>query len=99
MVVFAAGRRQRLIVAIKARTNEVKYFLSNAVSTAVKTVLRVGLRRAPVEHLFRLAKQEVGLMHFEGRSYQGLMRHLILALVTLGFVSLHTAKLQKKTRS
>ena len=96
MVVFAAGRRQRLIVAIKSRTNEVKYFLSNAVSTAVKTVLRVGLRRAPVEHLFRLAKQEVGLMHFEGRSYQGLMRHLILALVTLGFVSLHTAKLQKK---
>ena len=99
MVVFAAGRRQRLIVAIQARTNEVKYFLSNAVNASVKTVLRVGLRRAPVEHLFRLAKQEVGLMHFEGRSYQGLMRHLILSMVTLGLVSLHTAKLKKKTRS
>ena len=27
-------------------------------------------------YCFRLAKSEIGLTHFEGRSYVGLMRHL-----------------------
>ena len=29
-------------------------------------------------------------MHYEGRDYTGLLRHLILALVVLGFVATHT---------
>jgi hypothetical protein len=49
-----------------------------------------------VEHGFRLAKQEAGLMHYEGRDYTGLMRHLILALVVLGFVATQTERLQGK---
>ena len=53
--------------------------------------------RARVEHLFRIAKQETGFAHFEGRNYRALMRHMNLALVVMGFASLHAAKLQKKT--
>jgi hypothetical protein len=37
-----------------------------------------------------MAKSEAGLTHYEGRSYVGLMRHLVLCLVVLGFVSVHT---------
>jgi len=33
-------------------------------------------------------------MHFEGRDYTGLSRHLILALVVLGFVAVHTERLR-----
>ena len=33
-------------------------------------------------------------MHYEGRDYTGLMRHLILALVVLGFVATHTERLR-----
>ena len=87
----------RLIVAMDRKTSEVKYFVTNAPDERPKQVLRVAFRRAVVEHLFRLAKQEVGLMHYEGRHYRGLMRHQILGLLTLGFVSLHTARLRKKT--
>src|SRR2546425_1284088 len=47
-----------------------------------------------VEHLFRVAKTEVGLTHFEGRSYVSLMRHLALCLVVLAFVALHTVRLR-----
>jgi hypothetical protein len=33
-------------------------------------------------------------MHYEGRSYTGLMRHLILTLIVLGFVAEHTQRLR-----
>ena len=63
-------------------------------STAVTQLLAVAFCRWNVEHSFRLAKQEAGLMHYEGRDYTGLMRHLILALVVLGFVGTQTERLR-----
>ena len=92
--VWAAGRDHTLIAAINEATAEVKYFLTNATAEPVARVLAVAFRRATVEHAFRLAKQEAGLTHFEGRDYTGLSRHLILALVVLGFVAVHTERLR-----
>jgi hypothetical protein len=57
-------------------------------------ILAVGFRRATVEHAFRLGKREAGLMHYEGRDYTGLIRHLTLSLVVLGFVAAHTERLR-----
>ena len=85
-----------MIVAVNAATNEVKYFLSNAVECNPTTLLRVAFRRSVVEQLFRIGKQEVGLTHFEGRHYRGLMRHLTMALIVMGFASQHAARLSKK---
>jgi SRSO17 transposase len=93
-VVWVAGREHLLIVAINEATAEVKYFLSNATTTPVARLLAVAFCRWSVEHNFRLAKQEAGLMHYEGRNYTGLMRHLILALVVLGFVATQTERLR-----
>ena len=56
--------------------------------------VRVAFRRATVEHSFRVAKSEAGLVHYEGRQYVGLVRHLILALIVLGFVSVPTNRLR-----
>jgi SRSO17 transposase len=92
--VIVAGRRLRLVVAINEATAEVKYFVSNALDVPLSRVLAVAFRRATIEHGFRLAKQEAGLMHYEGRQYTGLIRHLILALVVMGFVSAHTDRLR-----
>jgi len=92
--VFAAGRTQTLIVAINEATAEVKYFVTNATGASLAQVLAVAFRRWTVEHDFRLGKQEAGLMHFEGRDYLGLMRHLIMSLVVLGFVATHTERLR-----
>jgi hypothetical protein len=66
-------------------TGEVKYFVTNAVDEPLTRILRVAFRRA---------KQEAGLMHYEGRQYVGLMRHLIMALVVLGFVAEQTERLR-----
>jgi SRSO17 transposase len=93
-VVWVAGRQHLLIVAINEATAEVKYFLSNATATPLARLLAVAFCRWGVEHVFRLAKQEAGLMHYEGRDYTGLLRHLTAALVVLGFVALHTERLR-----
>jgi SRSO17 transposase len=92
--VWAAGRGHTLLAAVNEATAEVKYFLTNATEEPVARVLAVAFRRATVEHAFRLGKQEAGLMHYEGRDYTGLLRHLILALVVLGFVAVHTERLR-----
>jgi SRSO17 transposase len=93
-VVWVADREHTLIAAVNEATAEVKYFLTNATSAPLPRVLAVAFRRAVVEHAFRLAKQEAGLMHYEGRDYTGLARHLTLALVVLGFVATHAERLR-----
>jgi SRSO17 transposase len=92
--VWVRGREYTLVVAINEATAEVKYFVTNATTTPLAQLLAVGFRRATIEHSFRVAKSEAGLAHYEGRQYVGLIRHLTLALVVLGFVSVHTDRLR-----
>jgi len=84
-----------LIVAQSVATGEYKYFLSNAPPrTALRTLLGVAFSRAHVEHVFRVAKSEIGFSHFEGRSYIGLMRHMILCQLVMMFVAEQTDRLR-----
>jgi SRSO17 transposase len=92
--VWVGGREHTLVAAVNEGTGEVKYFLTNATAEPLDRVLAVAFRRWVVEHAFRLGKQEAGLMDYEGRSYTGLMRHLTLALIVLGFVATHTERLR-----
>jgi SRSO17 transposase len=92
--VWVADQKHTLVVAINEGTREVKYFLTTATTAALARVLGVAFRRWTVEHGFRLGKQEAGLMDYEGRNYVGLMRHLTLALIVLGFVATHTERLR-----
>ena len=94
VAVQVAGRDYTLVAAINEATGELKYFVTNATDQPLRVVLLVAFRRATIEHGFRVGKQEAGLMHYEGRHYVGLMRHLILALIVLGFVSAHTQRLR-----
>lgn len=88
-------RAHWLVVARNTRTDEVKYFISNAPPrTALTTLMKVAFTRAGVEHVFRLAKTEVGFGHFEGRSYKGLMRHMTLCQLVLLLCSEQTDRLR-----
>ena len=83
-----------LIVAWNRATDEYKYFVSNAPPhTNLELLLKVAFYRADVEHLFRVAKGEVGLSHFEGRSYVGLMRHRILCQRVVLFLAEQTQRI------
>ena len=92
--VWAARGWHTLVTAVNETTGEVKFFVTNAVGESLATILAVAFRRATVEHAFRVAKTEAGLTHFEGRQYVGLMRHLTLTLIVLGFVAVHTERVR-----
>ena len=90
-----SDRTYWLIVAKNVDTGEIKYFLSNAPPrTALQTLMNVAFTRANVEHVFRVVKSEIGFAHFEGRSYIGLMRHLILCQLVMTFVAEQTDRLR-----
>jgi SRSO17 transposase len=83
-----------LLVAWNRTTDEYKYFVSNAPPrTPQDLLLHVAFRRSEIEHLFRLGKDQVGLDHFEGRSYVGLLRHMILCQLILLFLAEQTTRL------
>jgi SRSO17 transposase len=92
--VVVGGQTHTLVVAVNEATAEVKYFVTNATTAPLRRVLAVAFRRATIEHSFRVAKSEAGLSHYEGRQWLGLVRHLIVTLVVLGFVSIHTDRLR-----
>ncbi len=83
------GDEQWLLIARNVLDkNEVKYFLSNApADTPLKTLLYVAFSRWHIEQIFRQAKNETGLDHYEGRCYIGLMRHLVLTSVSLLYLA------------
>ena len=90
--------RHRLILARNRETGEVKYFISRTrTRVRIGRVLAAGFARWNVEHVFRVGKGEIGLTHFEGRSFVSLARHLALCLVAMAFVALHTMKLRGET--
>jgi SRSO17 transposase len=91
-------RSYRLIAAFNAKTQEVKYFVSNAPAwISLDVLVRVAFRRAPIEHAFRIQKSELGFGHYEGRSYLGLLRHITVCCILGLFLAERAAQAQKKT--
>jgi SRSO17 transposase len=89
------GRTYWLIVARNVATGETKHFVSNAPPhTPLLKLLKVAFSRWGIEHVFRLVKTEIGFGHFEGRSWLGLLRHMILCMVVMLFVAEQTDKLR-----
>lgn len=86
-----------LIWARNERTGEEKYFVwGGAAEVSLELRLRVGFCRWNVEHSLRLSKSELGFRDYEGRSYEGLMRHLLLCCITLTFAAGRAVELRKK---
>ena len=75
-------RRHCLIVARNVLTQEVKYFVANRVpgqkGTTLRWLLRVAFGRWAVERCFRVAKDELGMDHYQIRGWHCLHRHFYL---------------------
>ena len=73
------------------------YVVTNADEVvAVAEVVGAWARRHGVEDLFREGKQEVGLGHYEVRSWTGWHHHMTLSLLALWFLQLERIRLGKK---
>lgn len=84
-----------LLVCDNPLTGERKYFISNApANTPLKKLLRVAFSRWPIERCFEDQKGQVGLTHWEGRTWLGLQRHLILTAVSHLFLMIACQRLR-----
>ena len=73
------------------------YVVTNAdADVAVAEVVGAWARRHGVEELFAEGKQEVGLGHYEVRSWTGWHHHMTLSLLALWFLQLERIRLAKK---
>ena len=79
---------------------EVKYFISNApAGTPLEMLLHVAFNRWTVERCFEDQKTELGMDHFEVRTFKSLERHLAITAVTLLFLARTRLQLRgEKTR-
>jgi SRSO17 transposase len=72
-----------------------KWFLVwDAREDKLETWLHVGFARWPVERTLEDKKSALGLSHFEVRTYQALMRHFYITLVSHVFVARQTQRLR-----
>jgi SRSO17 transposase len=64
-----------------------KYFFSNLPpATSCKRLVATAKSRWWVEHSYRELKDELGLDHFEGRSWRGWHHHVVLVLMAYAFL-------------
>jgi SRSO17 transposase len=76
---------------------QVWYTLTNApIEVPMRQVVKAHARRHGVEELFRAGKGEVGMGHYEVRSWVGWHHHMTLSLLALWFLILEKRRLGKK---
>lgn len=64
------------------------YLVYVPVGTALEEIIRAAGARWTIEDLFKLAKGQVGLDHYEVRSWHGWYRHITLALLALAVLTI-----------
>ena len=83
------GPEERLVVIRPVGESRIDYALSNASQeTPLVEVVRAQRQRHRIEELFGAGKGEVGLDHYEVRSWVGWHHHMTLSLVALWFLCL-----------
>ena len=94
------GPRERLVVKRTVdQEPEVWYCLSNAPSEVpLSDVVVAHGRRHGIEEMLQAGKGEVGLGHYEVRSWVGWHHHMTLSLLALWFLILEKGRLEKKRR-
>jgi len=83
-------------------SGEKKYYLSNLpADTDLKTLAATVKARWVCEQAHQQMKEELGLDHFEGRSWRGLHRHALMTMIAYAFLQhrrLTQAAREKKSR-
>jgi SRSO17 transposase len=88
----SAGRGDRWLLC--ERTADVrKYYLVHLpATTALRELVALARGRWPIEQQYRELKDELGLDHFDGRTYQGWTHHVVLTAVAFTFLQIERAR-------
>ena len=84
-----AGAEPRWLLIEEQADGKIKYAFSNLPPrTTLKKAVRLWKSRWPVEQGYQQLREELGLDHFEGRSWRGFHHHAALVLLAYGFLTL-----------
>jgi SRSO17 transposase len=84
-----AGAEAVWLLIEEQADGKLKFALSNLpAGTSCKDAVRLWKSRWPVEQGYQQLKEELGLDHFEGRSWRGFHHHTAMALLAYGFLLL-----------
>ena len=90
------------LVGERRSTGEQKYYVSNLPADATIVMLTAAIKaRWICEQAHQQLKEELGLDHFEGRSWTGLHRHALMTMIAYAFLQsrrLKAAGRKKKNR-
>lgn len=96
------GEQDVWLIGERRTTGEQKYYLSNLpADTTLKALAAAIKARWICEQAHQQLKEELGLDHFEGRSWTGLHRHCLMAMIAFAFLQsrrLQAAGRKKKNR-
>lgn len=86
----AKSRGERWLLCERSLSDdERKYYLLNLDATAtLRDLVTVVRSRWPIEQQYRELKDELGIDHFEGRSYRGWTHHTVLTAIAFTFLQL-----------
>jgi SRSO17 transposase len=88
-----AGRGDRWLLCERSATDERKYYLLHLpATTPLVELVAIARSRWPIEQQYRELKDDLGLDHFEGRTYQGWTHHVVLTAVAFTFLQIERAR-------
>jgi SRSO17 transposase len=92
-----AGAPPHWLLIERREDGSLRYALSNLPATASRlAAVRYWHSRWPVEQGYQQMKEELGLDHFEGRSWHGFHRHAVLVMLAYGFLTLERLQQQQQ---
>ena len=82
------GRGDRWVLFERSLADDTrKYYVLNLPPTvSLKRLVRLARHRWPIEQQYRELKDELGLDHFEGRTYPGWTHHMVLTAAAFTFL-------------
>jgi SRSO17 transposase len=75
------------LIGERRTSGETKYYLANLpFETKLRSLAAIAKARWICEQAHQQVKEELGLDHFEGRSWQGLHRHALMTMIAYAFL-------------
>ena len=87
------GRGDRWLLCERSASDERKSYLVHLAATSpLVDLVALARSRWPIEQQYRELKDDLGLDHFEGRTYQGWTHHVVLTAVAFAFLQIERAR-------
>ena len=88
----SAGRGDRWLLCERSADVRKYYLVHLPATTPLVELVALARSRWPIEQQYRELKDDLGLDHFEGRTYQGWTHHVVLTAVAFTFLQLERAR-------